>query len=921
VAVEVVFFLGVRILWICFTLAGSSGLIYEILWTRKLGFIFGSTELASSVCLTVYLAGLALGSYCGGRIAMPLDRLGRDFAAMQLAIGVSGLLSLPLLDAGEASYALFKPLAFLVVALALMPPTFLMGASLPILIRATKPRSTLVSTTGLLYAGNTLGAVAGAALGAFVLLPNWGMLGTAAAASALNLALALILWKQVGKSESAPGNPAPAASLDSVPAPVISTVIAVAGFCALLDEVMWTRSLEPVTGSSTWAFATMLIPMLLGMALGIAAGTGLARATSILRCISPVAMLAWALSLTGATVFLGMFVLHLLPGWFSTLYADLLEQPGWFLASQTLVCGSICLIPAFWIGAVFPLALAVSSNRSRPAELVGRLYAINTAGAITGACLAGLLVIPYLGLHGGLLLSVSLDFVMAAVLLVAAPGQWRGRLLTGAIPIAAAGMMLYTAPPWDRAMMATGVNYLVPTIYAHGRGLLSVLFRETRILNYREGPTGTVTVATLGPAQVLSIDGFPEASTGSATQILLPHYAMATGTDKCRALVIGYGSGDTAGSLALYPFTQIDVAEIEPATVEAGRFFDSINHRPDRDARVHIHIVDGRTWLARSPRGSYDVIVSHPSMPWTPGSAKLFTREFFRLARTRLRSGGVLAQSFPLHNVDFSIVQSLLRTFADAFPEMLIITTRRGSPDLLLLGSDQPMKLNWNSMDQLFATPERAAHLARTLPPNKGSMAGALLFGTAEIPALTANAPLNTDNNGRIEFASLANLYHDARDDNVDRLLEFAVDVRNYLTGTPAGTTVDAKNRMLLELAVSSVTLRDFRRGLVYSQDLLRNDDSCESHLVAGDVLHGLRRSSEAITNWRRCLELHPGDSAALLRLVEYYQPLWPRDRPPEFEAWIKALPERPGAQVPVPQEYLNSFGQPDVLQQAVSPH
>jgi spermidine synthase len=910
-----------RILWICFTLAGSSGLIYEILWARKLGFIFGSTELALSVCLSVYLAGLALGSYFGGRIAVPLDRPGRDFAAIQLGIGVCGLLSLPLLDAGEASYALFKPLAFLVVALALLPPTLLMGASLPILIRATQPRSTLVSTTGLLYAGNTLGAVGGAALAAFVLLPNWGMLGTAAAASALNFSLALILWRHVGKSEPAPVNPPPVASVDSIPAPLISTVMAVAGFCALLNEVIWTRSLEPVTGSSTRAFAIMLIPLLLGMTLGIGAGTGLARATSILLRVSPVSMLAWTLSLTGATVFLGMFVLHLLPAWFSALYADLLDQPGWFLASQTLVCGSICLIPAFWMGAVFPLALAVSSNQSRPAELVGRLYSINTAGAIAGACLAGLFVIPYLGLHGGFLLSVSLDFVMAAVLLFAAPGQWLARLLTSAIPIAAAGIMLYTAPPWDRAMMATGVNYMAPTIYARGQGLLSVLFRETRILNYREGQTGTVTVAALGPAQVLSIDGFPEAGTGSATQVLLPHYAMATGTDKRRALVIGYGSGNTAGSLALYPLTQIDVAEIEPATVEAGRFFDSINHRPDLDARVHIHIVDGRTWLAASPRGSYDVIVSHPSMPWTPGSAKLFTREFFHLARSRLRSGGVLAQSFPLHNVDFSSVQSLLRTFADAFPEMLVMTTRRGSPDLLLLGSDRPLKLNWNLMDQLFATPEHAAHLAPTLPPDKGSMAGALLFGTAEIPALTANAPLNTDNNGRIEFASLANLYHDAREDNVDRLLESAVDVRNYLAGAPADATMDAKNLMLRELAESSVTLRDFRRGLVYSQDLLRHDDSCESHLVAGDVLHALRRSPEAITNWRRCLDLHPDDSAALLRLVEYYQPLRRRDRPPEFEAWIKALPDRPGAEVPMPPESLNSFGPPDLLQQRVSPH
>ena len=171
-------------------------------------------------------------------------------------------------------------------------------------------------------------------------------------------------------------------------------------------------------------------------------------------------------------------------------------------------------------------------------------------------------------------------------------------------------------------------------------------------------------------------------------------------------------------------------------------------------------------------------------MPWTPGSAQIVRRaNFFTSRALACVAAGSWRSRCRSTIVDFSTVQSLLRTFADAFPEMLVITTRRGSPDLLLFGSDRPLKLNWNLMDQLFATPERAAHLARTLPPDKGSMAGALLFGTAEIPALTANAPLNTDNNGRIEFASLANLYHDAREDNVDRLLEFAVDVRNYVIG------------------------------------------------------------------------------------------------------------------------------------------
>lgn len=899
------------VLSICFACSGVSGLIYEVVWTRKLGFIFGSTAVAIGFCLAVYLAGLALGSYISGPIADRMVRPARAYALIELAIGASAVLSLPLLDAAGWLYARFEPLAFVLVALVLLPPTILMGGTLPVLVRATQGRSALVAVTGRLYSANTGGAVIGAALAGFVLLPQWGMFGTAAAAGVLNLALALILWLAFGKSESPPIRPASKPALTphlTVPAPVIWIVMGVSGFCALLDEVLWTRSLEPVVGSSTWSFTVMLSPFLLGFALGIAVATRLVRAPAVLRRVGPVAMLAWASSLTATAVFLGLFILHLLPDWFASLYANLDGYPHWFLASQVLICGSISLIPAFWMGAVFPLTLAISPNRLGPARLVGRLYSIDTAGAIAGACLAGLVVIPWLGLRGGFLLSISLNLAMAAALLFAASGPWLRRIPTGAVPIAVAGMMIYSAPVWDRSPMATSVYNVVPAILESGPDSLSIVLHQARLLYYREGATGTVAVAVRGSHAALSIDGFAEASDASPTQVLLPHYAVATRPAMRRALVIGYGSGNSAGSLALYPFERIDVAEIEPATVEAGRLFDAINHRPDRDPRVQIHWADGRTWLAASPAGAYDVIVSQPSMPWMPGSGKLFTSEFFHLARTRLRSGGVLAQSFPLYPLDFRSVQSLLRTFADAFPQVLVVTCGRNTGDLILLGSDRPLKLDWNWLGQLFATPERLGDLIRAQTPDQGSLAGRVLFGAAEIPALTAGAPLNTDDNGLLEFASLANLYRDTKQQNTLRLFESAVDARNYLTGA----TPETHSRILLELTNSAVSLRDFRRGLMYSQDLLGLGDSYASSLSSGDVLYGLRRTPEAIAQWRHGLELQPDGAGALLRLVQHYRIKWPRDRPPEYKAWEAALAaKRTGEVVAVPSGYLNSLAEP----------
>ncbi len=893
------------VLLICFTLSGVSGLIYEIVWTRKLGFIFGSTAIAVGVCLALYLAGLALGSYFAGPIADKMRRPARAYAAMELGIGICGLLSIPLLDATAWMYAKFEPLAFVLLALALLPPTVLIGGTLPVLIRATQRPSAVVSVTGRLYSGNTLGAVAGTVLAGFVLIPHWGMLATTAAAATLNLLLALVVWKAFGNREAPPlrppSNPLVTADVNSVPAYVIWMVLAISGFCALLDEVIWTRSIEPIVGSSTWSLAIMLSPFLLGLALGIAAATRLVRAPSVLKRVGPVAMLAWAQSLTGAAVFAGVFVLRLLPGWFYSLYESLDTQPEWFLASQAALCGAISLIPAFCIGASFPLALAVYPNRSEPSRLVGRLYSINTAGAIVGACLSGVILIPWIGLRGGFLLAGSLNLALGAILLLSADGRWPRRMLA-AIPVATVGTMLYIAPPWDQAPMATGIFNMVPAVLEGGQGFLPIILRQVHILYYREGATGTVAVGMRGQRNVLTVDGLAEASDSSATQVLLPHYAMATGTATQRALVIGYGSGNTAGSLALYPFEQIDVAEIEPATVEAGRFFEGINHRPDLDRRVRVHWADGRTWLAESPAASYDVIVSHPSMPWTPGSDKLFTREFFRLAHSRLRPGAVFAQSFPLYALDFRSVQSMLRTFADAFPQVLVVTSGRNAGELILLGSDRPLKLDWNQLDQLFATNARFSDLDRAQLPDKGAVTGRVLFGAAEIPALAGATPFNTDDNGLIEFASLTNLYRDNKTANTDRLFEAAVDVRNYITG------VADQPRALLELTRAAVLLRDFRRGLMYSQDLQGYGDTYTTGIASGDVLYGLRRTPEAIAKWRHSLELQPGGTAALIRLIRHYRMNWPRDRPPEFNAWEATLAAKTtGAIVPVPPEFLNN--------------
>lgn len=895
----------------CFFLSGISGLIYEVVWTRKLTLVFGSTTLAVSLTLAAYLGGLALGAYLFGRLADRLRRPALVYGAMEVAIGFYGALSPWLLDAIGPAYVhlrnwlhlpveLVSLLQFGLVAIGLLLPTLLMGGTLPVLVR-TDPSgwSGLGARVGRLYAVNTAGAVVGAALTGFVLLPQIGLQGSLLSAAGINAALGVVV---LGAFRCRPRiGPPPIEAVETTNLPlrspvkgsltraVTGIVVLVSGFCALSYEVVWTRVLGLVLGSSIQAFSLMLSTFLLGLSGGIALGGWVIRK----GWHSPLALSLVQLAV-GVSVFSTSLLLQQLPDWFVALYVSLETHQKLFVLSQAGLCAAILFIPTLMIGLVFPLAIELSTRTDgQEAGHVGRLYALNTVGSIAGALLAGLLFIPTVGIHRSLLLGVWLNLGLATLVATQLSGEHRARRFAIAgFPLAVAALLTFHVRSWDPLLMTTGVYMYASKMVRLGVDRYRQAQAQSRLLFYREGPTATVAVKRTGSRTVLSIDGRAEGSTTATAQVLLGHFPFMFGWPIQDVLIIGFGTGATTGAVTLYPVRRVEVIEIEPGVIEASALFEGVNHRPLTDPRVGVRVDDARNVLLVSPPSSYDLIVSQPSFPWASGSSKLFTLEFYRLARSRLHTPGIFAQWVQLYNMDFASVMTQIKTFSLVFPQTLAIEVGGGSGEILLLGLTDQSMISWTALSQIFSSPIRAKELARVGVPNPGTLLERLLLGPQEIPRLVAGYPTNTDDNGRLEFSAAGSLYRSTTETNLDRLRQGAGDPWTYVHKAPEGPT---RRTILVQMADAALLGLDFDRGLGFAQEAVRLGGTVDGYRTLGDLLYVQQRKGEAVEAWRQALARDPKDIKTLRRLVRHYNTVSNAARPPAYQQWCSQLPEEHG--------------------------
>jgi spermidine synthase len=780
------------IIFACFFLSGASGLVFEMIWTRELGLIFGSTTLAIATVLSAFMGGLALGSHLGGRFAARLRDPLAAYALCEAGIGLYAL-SIPFSLAAypHLNAFLFRALGnhhvalsllrFSATAALLLLPTTLMGATLPLLsqflVRHKSARTVAGAAVhiGALFALNTTGAVAGTFLSGFVLLPLIGISKTNAAAALVNLSLAtavLLARRRLAAAPdpapdvpdapdaadaAAPGAAEPLAAPTTFMRRAAVLAYAVSGGVAMVYQVLWTRALAIVLGSSVYSFTLILLAFLIGLAAGAALTTRL-----LPRLRRPVLALALCHLLTLLCAVASYLTIDKLPAVFLFFLRGGTFTVDGLIATQFLLCALAILPATLAMGGVMPLTMRVYTSSSESvARDVGAAYALNTIGAITGSFAAGFVILPTLGLQRGLLLCAALTCALFALLAAASERRRAGAALAAAGALATL-IFIVKIPPWNLQHFSAGLF----RIAIAGDIIRNQKWPVPKLLYYKDGVSTTVSVEQWQKSIALKNNGKVDASNSDdmATQImvgLMPLLFHPGALDHPpSALVIGFGSGVTIGAVTQFPIARADVVELEPAVVEAGaRFFAPYNHEPTKDPRVRVIMEDGRNFLTQSsaPEDRYDVIVSEPSNPWITGVSSLFTVDYWRLARRRLKDDGVFCQWAQLYEMSQENIKTLLRSFTAVFPYTYAFSAEHLSSDVLLLASPRPLPLSLPRLRRNFdgaRHPLLRAELARAGVQSAEDLLADLLLVPADFPALTAGAALNTDDNARIEFAA-----------------------------------------------------------------------------------------------------------------------------------------------------------------------
>lgn len=779
--------------------SGLAGLSYELLWVRMLSWSMGSTTLSFATVLFVFFGGLALGSRWAGRRVGATKRPVFAYAVLEALTGAFGLISYPLMSNLGSLFAALDPgvgpgavaLRFVISMLVLLPPTFLMGATLPFICSAMLTDDAQAGRgAALIYGLNTIGACLGAYVITFVLLPSLGVLRSTLTIAAINLAVAAIAYWRSRADDS----PVAAAATsdegtvdDSKHARVSSLLALVAGFVAVGAQVVWGRMYGILLKGTVYGIGSVLIAVLLGIALGSLLAARLSRE----RDGKP------ALGVTTGVVVV-VYLLGLVSFVWTTPFAnyvlDTLATPTWSAirsAHAQLLVVVVMLAPAtVTSGAVLPLLVALTRRSAGgTGATLARLYTTNTLGSILGSVAVGYFALPLLGTATTLYLLVVLLTVVVALFLVV-HGTERP-ILAGVTVLVA--LVVAGAFPELRTDVAVPGPPQEQRDFFTARAAMEQSVKTVRYVH--EGDVATVVVTDVPgttPVVGLSLNGLGQGSRRSAPPEL-PLESTLVGVvpwvhvaQPQRALVVGLGGGATVDVLQRLSVPSIEVLELEQGVIEAADIMwgdENPIHRPG----VKVVVNDARQYLlVNGARGEkYDLICSMPAHPWV--APALFTKDFFQLAARNLKPDGVFSTWFAGTSVVAS--RALVGAFVSAFPHFLIYEVPETGA-LYLVGSASPFKLDMARLEALEKHEVMSSYAEVTR--SKWFLPVRLTAASEAPVALPASAPINTDDNVFVEFFAKRGL-----DERGDALQDLPV---RYLPPTRLATNdVDAFYLELVE--------------------------------------------------------------------------------------------------------------------------
>ncbi|HXP62157.1 MAG TPA: fused MFS/spermidine synthase [Dongiaceae bacterium] len=747
--------------------SGCAALIYEIVWFQLLQLVIGSSAVSLGVLLGVFMGGMCLGSLALPRWVPRHWHPLRVYACLEAGLGLCGLSALlvvPLVGRLYASLAGPGLMGLLLRGLAcgtcLLPPTLLMGATLPAIARGLKTTPAGVSWLGFFYGGNIAGAVVGCLLGGFSLLRYHDMRTATCLAAAINAAVSLLgfgLASLRPHPHAAPQSDDLGATPEAPHFRLVSLAVALSGFCALSAEVVWTRLLSLMLGPTVYAFCIILAVFLVGLGAGSGAGAWLARRTANARAALGACQLLLAVAIGWAALMLGCS----LPFW--PINPSLSRNLAFNFQLDLVRCAWVLLPATCLWGASFPLALAAAaSGRGDPGRLVGRIYAANTLGAIIGALACSLLLIHSLGTRQIERLLIVLSVVSGLLMFWPRPaettpqggsrppagaGTGRARLLCGTLGLAA--LLAWSVPrvPWE--------------LVAYGR-YLATKTELGSCLFMGEGLNASVAVTQLSDGvRNFHISGKVEASTeprDMRLQRMLGHIPGLLHPRPQSVLIVGCGAGVTAGSFVGYPeVKRLVICELEPLIPRAvAQFFAKENEHVLNDPRTQVVYDDARHYILTT-RDKFDVITSDPIHPWVKGAATLYTKEYFELCRQHLNPGGLMTQWVPLYESNLAVVRSEMATFFSVFPNGTIWSNddQGEGYDVVLLGSAGDTRIDLDRVQRRLSREDYGAVRAslRSIGCRSALALLASYAGQAkDLAPWLQKAQINLDRNLRLQY-------------------------------------------------------------------------------------------------------------------------------------------------------------------------
>jgi len=747
-------------LLLLFVGSGCAALIYEIVWFQLLQLVIGSSSISLGILLGTFMGGMCLGSLLLPRVIAPRQHPLRVYAMLELCICVLAILihlGMPLVGgvytawAGEGMAGIvFRAI---IAGICLLPPTIMMGATLPAISRWVKATPDGVAWLGFFYGGNIAGGVIGCLLAGFYLLRVFDVMTATLVAATINITVSVVASLLARATTYEADVPTPGAA-GAAGATAVYVTIALSGMTALAAEVIWTRLLSLHFGATVYTFALILAVFLIGLGIGSTIGASMARTIA-----SPRRALGGSqLLLCGAMAWSAYQLTESLPYW--PINPSLATTP-WFTMQLDFVrCLWVVLPGAMLWGASFPLALAaVATTEQDAARLAGGVYAANTVGAIAGSMITSFVLIPWIGTSHSEQVIIIVSALSALIMLE--PSFSAKTSAAGAPRSAVAGTALLAVAMVAAGLLARSVHELPGLLVAYGRYSATRIGQAT-IIYVGEGLNASVAVSELSNG----VRNYHNAGKVQASsepqdmrlQRMLGHLTTLVPTNAKKVLVIGCGAGVTAGAVSVDPAVEHEtIAEIEPLVPRVvSTYFSEHNFDVVRNPKVHVRIDDARHFVETTSE-KFDAVTSDPLDPWVKGAAMLYTAEFFELVKQHLNPGGAVTLFVQLYESNTEAVKSEIGTFLEAFPNGVVFgNTNEGKGyDLVLLGQVQPTKIDVDAVQAKLQRPEYAP-MARSLR-EIGMSSAVDLFSTyagrkSDLEPWLKDTQINRDRNLRLQY-------------------------------------------------------------------------------------------------------------------------------------------------------------------------